>query len=259
MAFCDLQPTIQWMQTPGSILNCPPGLEYLTQVNQLLVCQRFDLLEVLSHFETNKTYDVMDNQGQRIYFAEEKSNCFLRHFCGPSRPFTMTIYDNRGCDVITMHKALRWSCCWSNCCLQKLKVEAPPGEIIGYVYQYYHPFLPMFKIKNEKKEDVMKIRGPCVLSSCLKEQNFNLLSLDEEIVIGKISKQWAGFMRELFTNADKFGIQFPFDLDVKVKALMLGASFLVWTTCILNFGHKNHPERLCQRLLAIKFATPQQD
>lgn len=47
------------------------------------------------------------------------------------------------------------------------------------------------------------------------------------MVIGKISKQWAGFMRELFTNADKFGIQFPFDLDVKIKALLLGASFLI--------------------------------
>ena len=75
---------------------------------------------VFSPFETNKTYDVMNNQGQRIYFAEEKSNCFIRHLCGPSRPFTMTIYDNVGCDVITLHKALRWSCCWSNCCLQKV-------------------------------------------------------------------------------------------------------------------------------------------
>ena len=53
------------------------------------------------------------------------------------------------------------------------------------------------------------------------------MSLDEEMVIGKISNQWTGFMRERFTNADKFGIQFPFDLDVKIKAVMLGASFLI--------------------------------
>ncbi|XP_008709317.1 phospholipid scramblase 1-like [Ursus americanus] len=212
---------MQWMQAPGTISTCPPGLEYLMQINQLLVCQRFDLLEVLSSFETSKNYEVMNNQGQRIYFAEERSNCFFRYLCGPSRSFTMTIYDNVGRDVITMHKALR------NCYLQKLQVEAPPGEKIGYVYQYFHPFLPMFKIKNENKEDIMKIRGPCVVSSCLKDLNFTLLSLDEEIVIGKISKKWAGFIRELSTNADKFGIQFPFDLDVKIKALMLGASFLI--------------------------------
>ncbi|KAK2490344.1 hypothetical protein MC885_012619, partial [Smutsia gigantea] len=227
MASCNLQPMIQQMKTPESIPNCPPGLEYLNQIHQLVVCQHFDPLEVLRHFETSKKYEVMNNQRQRIYFAEEKSNCFLRHFCGPTRPFTMTIYDNVGCDVITMRKALRCSCCCSKCCLQKLKVEAPPGETIGYVYQYFHPFFPKFKIKNENKEDVMIIRGPCVVSSCLKDLNFNLLSLDEEMVIGKISKQLPGFMRELFTNADKFGIQFPFALDVKIKALILGAGFLI--------------------------------
>ncbi|XP_012580221.1 PREDICTED: phospholipid scramblase 1-like [Condylura cristata] len=214
MEFSALQPTIQWLHTPQSTHDCPPGLEYLSQINQLLVCQRFDLWKDLSHFEHNKIYEVMNNQRQRIYFAEEKCNCFLRHLCGSSRPFTMTIYDTIGRDVITIHKAL--SCgCWNNCFLQKLKIEAPPGETIGYVYQCFHPFWPKFKIKNEKKEDVMEIRGPCVISSCLKDLNFNLLSIDEERVIGNIS------------SSDKFGIQFPFDLDVKIKALMLGASFLI--------------------------------
>ncbi|XP_029795957.1 phospholipid scramblase 1-like isoform X3 [Suricata suricatta] len=194
MAFCNLQPTTQWMQTPETISDCPPGLEYLIQINQLLVCQRFDLLEVLGCFATSKKYEIMNNQGQRIYFAEDRSNCFLRYLCGPSRPFTMTIYDHVGRDVITIKRTLRSSCCWRNCSVQKL------------------------------------------------------LSLDEEIVLGKISKKWAGFM---ITNADTFGIQFPFNLDVKIKALMLGASFLIfqvlkiimdsvftWTTCTLKSGPK---------------------
>lgn len=47
------------------------------------------------------------------------------------------------------------------------------------------------------------------------------------MIIGKISNQWIGFMRELFTNTNTFGIQFPFDIDVRIKALMLGASFLI--------------------------------
>ena len=34
--------------------------------------------------------------------------------------------------------------------------------------------------------------------------------------VGKISKQWSGFGKEAFTDADNFGINFPLDLDVKV-------------------------------------------
>ena len=45
--------------------------------------------------------------------------------------------------------------------------------------------------------------------------------------VGQISKQWGGLMRELFTDADNFGVSFPADLDVRMKAVMIGACFLI--------------------------------
>lgn len=45
--------------------------------------------------------------------------------------------------------------------------------------------------------------------------------------VGKISKQWSGLVKEYFTDADNFGVQFPMDLDVKMKACLLGAVFLI--------------------------------
>lgn len=56
---------------------------------------------------------------------------------------------------------------------------------------------------------------------------FQVLSKDGEHVVGKIYKQWAGVLRETFTDADHFGITFPMDLDVRMKAVMLGACFLI--------------------------------
>ena len=38
-------PQQQWMAKPQSIPGCPPGLEYLAQVDQLLVKQQVELLE----------------------------------------------------------------------------------------------------------------------------------------------------------------------------------------------------------------------
>lgn len=35
----------QWMPAPQAPANCPPGLEYLTQIDQLLVKQQVELLE----------------------------------------------------------------------------------------------------------------------------------------------------------------------------------------------------------------------
>lgn len=54
-----------------------------------------------------------------------------------------------------------------------------------------------------------------------------IVTMDEVSKIGKISKQWTGLLREAFTDSDNFGIQFPMDLDVRMKAVMIGACFLI--------------------------------
>ena len=38
--------------------------------------------------------------------------------------------------------------------------------------------------------------------------------------VGKITKQWSGFGREMFTDSDNFGVTFPIDLDVKVTSVL---------------------------------------
>ena len=57
------------------------------------------------------------------------------------------------------------------------------------------------------------------------------MSKDQQ-VIGKISKHWSGILKEAFADADNFGIQFPMDLDVKIKAVLLGAVFLIVGYCL---------------------------
>ncbi|XP_012292520.1 phospholipid scramblase 1 [Aotus nancymaae] len=218
---------VPWMPAPPTPLNCPPGLEYLSQIDQILIHQQIELLEVLTGFETNNKYEIKNSFGQRVYFAVEDTDCCTRNCCGPSRPFTLRIIDNMGQEVMTLERPLRCSSCCCPCCLQEIEIQAPPGVPVGYVIQTWHPCLPKFTIQNEKRDDVLKISGPCVVCSCCGDVDFEIKSLDEQTVVGKISKHWTGILREAFTDADNFGIQFPLDLDVKMKAVMIGACFLI--------------------------------
>uniref|UniRef100_A0A670IM50 Phospholipid scramblase n=1 Tax=Podarcis muralis TaxID=64176 RepID=A0A670IM50_PODMU len=184
-------------------------------------------LSVLTGFETANKYEIKNAMGQRVYFAAEENDCCTLNCCGTSRPFTMKILDNVGQEVIELRRPLRCSSCCCPCCLQELEVHAPPGTPVGYIKQLWDPCLPKFAIQNEAQEEILRVVGPCIVCSCCEDINFEVKSKDEKNNVGRISKQWTGFVREAFTDADNFGIQFPQDLDVKMKAVMIGACFLI--------------------------------
>ncbi|XP_019388501.1 PREDICTED: phospholipid scramblase family member 5-like isoform X2 [Crocodylus porosus] len=184
-------PTSAWKQASPPH-DLPPGLEYLNQLDQIIIHQQVELLEALLGTETSSK-----------------------------------IADNAGREVITVNRPLRCNSCLFPCFLQELEVQSPPGTIAGYVVQNWDPLLPKFTIKNESKEDVLKIIGPYATCGCLGDVDFEVKALNEISPIGKISKYWSGFVNDVFTNTANFGIQMPVDLDVKIKAVMIGACFLI--------------------------------
>ncbi|KAK9507933.1 hypothetical protein O3M35_007690 [Rhynocoris fuscipes] len=207
--------------------NCPPGLEYLTTIDQLLVHQKVEILEALIGFETKNKFTVKNSLGQKVFYAVEESSCLTRCCCGPIRPMDMKILDNYKNEVIHLSRPLACQSCWFPCCLQRMEVYAPVGQLVGTVEQDWTIFTPAFSVKNAAGDTVLKIEGPfCTFSIC-GDVEFKVLALDGSTVVGKITKQWSGLLREAFTDADYFGITFPMDLDVKMKAVMLGACFLI--------------------------------
>uniref|UniRef100_A0A8D0L3N4 Phospholipid scramblase n=1 Tax=Sphenodon punctatus TaxID=8508 RepID=A0A8D0L3N4_SPHPU len=211
-----------WMPAIPPLPNCPPGLEYLSQVDQLLIHQQTELLEIVTPFETNNKYEIKNSLGQRIYFAAEQSGFLMRQW-GSSRSFTLRFFDNIGQEVMAVERP--FNLLFSSL-FQELEVQAPPGKPIGYVIQKSYNYAPEFAIQNEERIDILKLVGPCITCSCFEDTRFEVLNLDGSS-LGCISKQWSGFAREVFTDADNFGIQFPLELEVKMKAVLLGACFLI--------------------------------
>ncbi|CAG9796665.1 unnamed protein product [Diatraea saccharalis] len=216
-----------WMTIPQGLTNCPPGLEYLSLIDHLLVHQKVELLEAFVGFETNNKYTVKNSVGQKVYYAVEDNDCCTRNCCGPMRPFDMKILDNFQNEVIHLHRPLACDSCWCPCWLQSMEVSAPPGNVIGTIEQQWSICKPCYDVKNAAGDVVLKIKGPFCTYSICGDVEFNVYSKDGETKVGKITKQWSGFAREAFTDSDYFGISFPMDLDVKIKAVLLGACFLI--------------------------------
>nr|XP_006116344.1 phospholipid scramblase family member 5 isoform X5 [Pelodiscus sinensis] len=178
-----IEPIKVWKHAPPPP-SLPPGLEYLSQLDQIIIHQQVELLEVILGTETCSKYEIKNHLGQRVYFAMEENGCFDRNFCSPIRSFTIRITDNTGREVITVNRPLRCNSCWFPCYMQELEVQSPPGTIVGYVVQKWDPLLPKFTILNESKEDVLKIIGPYATCSCFGDVDFEDLMFFENSLDG---------------------------------------------------------------------------
>uniref|UniRef100_A0A3Q3DEV0 Phospholipid scramblase n=1 Tax=Hippocampus comes TaxID=109280 RepID=A0A3Q3DEV0_HIPCM len=192
---------------------------------------RVQLAEMISGWEMNNVYTVKNTLGQQVFVATEENDVFTMQACGQ--------------EILTLARPLRCTMCCFPCCLQELEVRSPPGNPIGFVEQNWHPVLSKFTILNETRNLQLKITGPFCDCNCMSDTTFEVTSLDESTVVGQIRKQCGGFIQQGFTDTDNFMISFPLDLDVKIKAVMLGACFLIDFMFYEN-KPKTIDERKCQ-------------
>lgn len=222
-----LQPTVASQPITHRINNIPCGLECLLNINQIFVRQEVELLEVLLGCETKNKYLIYDSMGRQIFYAKEETDCLARQCCGSKRPFEMTIKDGMGQEVIHLSRPLACGGCCFPCCLQSIQIQSPPGFVVGTVDEEWSFMTPRYTVKDAIGNVVFRIQGHCCTVACCGDVDFHVLSADSDTEVGKISKKWSGLAKEVFTDADNFGIRFPIDLDVKMKAVLIGACMLI--------------------------------
>ncbi|RCN47660.1 Scramblase [Ancylostoma caninum] len=103
------------------------------------------------------------------------------------------------------------ACCC--CCRESMKVESPPGNQIGNVYQTCGTML-RFNICDASGGRIARIVGPSFLgmgccTCCFPSKVFKIYS-DNGTEIGSITKKFGGFFKELLTNADVFHVECRF-------------------------------------------------
>ncbi|KAK5638824.1 hypothetical protein RI129_013119 [Pyrocoelia pectoralis] len=209
---------------------CPPGLEFLTVLDQLRIAQTEQTLEVFTGgYQTANKYVIKNIMEEIVYYGKEESDYCARNCCGPRRKLQVKIVDPTCRPVISVKRRFACQTCLCPCWLQKIEVSIPPGVAIGYVEQNWNPFYPSFIIKDSTDEPIMSIKGPFSTSSgcCGRDVKFKIMSANGSVKMGKIYRHISGTAQDGVKEVDGVVVIFPMNLEECLKAILLGAAFLI--------------------------------
>ncbi|RWS29572.1 Phospholipid scramblase 2-like protein [Leptotrombidium deliense] len=223
------------MPYPNVKVDCAVGLEYLSQVNEVIILHESDR-DKDQMYEGPSKFILINNNNEQMYTAKEECSTWKRELCYSSRPMRLKIISNSGHEVMVLNRPLRGSDCCCNfctfcfcctCCFQNVEVMAPIGKVIGYIQEEKQCRKEKFIIKNAAEDIMFTIMGPRK-SFCFNYENeLNILTANSQIQVGTIKKDFVREMHELNINIHKIQLKFAVDVDVNSKALLLAATFLM--------------------------------
>jgi len=220
----------------------------LEAVSRLQVRQHVERFEALTGWETCNSYSVYDAGGAAgaqaapMYHVAEESSVCCRQCCRNRRSFVLHVMRGgpgpRG--AVPSVPVLRLERPWTFRPLtDSVEVYSPAGArpapprgdaaaaacedwFLGRVVWRWALFSRRFDVRDDGDNTLFHVRG-----GIFSPWTFNIQDPRTGEVIGAVRKQWSGFVKEMFTDADNFGIEMPRGLRSSEKALLLGAVFLI--------------------------------
>jgi uncharacterized protein YxjI len=201
-------------------------LPAVANADSLVIRQRKELTEVFTDLETKNRYEIDLPDGRTIMYAQEQGeggmDFLRRNFLNTARPFHIELSDDRGQDMMHLHRPWRWL-------FSRLDVLDGSGVPIGSIQQRFAVFSKRFSVLDPNGAEIAELHGPM-----LRPWTFRVLVGGQEV--GQITKQWSGLLREAFTDADTFGVKYGPGMSPQLRALALAATFLI---DFLYFEHKS--------------------
>ncbi|PIO27399.1 hypothetical protein AB205_0119830, partial [Aquarana catesbeiana] len=186
----------------------PPGLEYLLQVDGLFIKETRN-----SIFQNYNTYDLFGTDGQLVYQATEQREC-----CGPR--MDCRVANTQGYNVLNLLVPLE-------CCACDAKVSSSSGEILGYIMQEWTIFTLSFDILDPSGLVCFNVKGPGWGEGFMSDLHYKIFSADRITEIGVITRVLRGFRKEVFSYKDNYTINFPIDLHVSLKAMIMASALFI--------------------------------
>jgi len=193
------------------------GLPVLASTDALVIRQQKEMTEVFTSIETANRYTVSSATGQDLFHVAEQSDgamAFLsRNFLQNKRPFTMTVLGTGARGGLQLRRPWRWF-------FSSLEVADQNGTRLGTIEQRFALVAKKFTVHDASGNEIAALHGPL-----FRPWTFKILVSGQEV--GKITKQWSGLLKEAFTDADTFGVQYGPSMDERLRTLSMAATFLI--------------------------------
>jgi Scramblase len=183
---------------------------------ELMVVQKRELAEFFGYESRNKY--VIEAGGAPIAYAAEQGKGLLGHFArqflGHMRTFEVHVFDmGRNLLFRAVHPFRFW--------LQRLDVIAADGRPLGAIQQRFALFSKSFEVLDAGGNVVLSVSSPM-----WKPWTFSFQRQGAEAA--RVEKKWAGFLKEAFTDADRFRVSFPeASLGADARLLVLAAALFI--------------------------------
>ena len=208
-----------------------PNGDPLMEANGFAVRQLKEWTEILIDWETRNRYQVMDAAGRTVGYAGELGggawDALLRNFWA-FRVIHLQFVGVDGRPLLTVRKP--WTFFFA-----KAEVFDGDGRPLGVIQQRFKLFGRRLEILSPEGRSLAMICGPL-----LKPWTFNIMQGEREVAT--IVKKWDGIGRELFTDADTFGVRFRPSIELPFRKLVLAA------TLMIDFAYFEHRQRRGPRI-----------
>ncbi len=189
-------------------------LTFLDSISVFGISQVKEWGEILTGFEQKNKYEIFDQSGNRIFFAVEVGGSAMgRLFLKAMRSFEIHILDSSGNILLKVKRPFKWL-------FHECYVFDSNDKKLGTVKWEFALIRKKYVAIDNFGYEMCRLDAPA-----LKPWTFSIAKGGLEI--GTLRKKWGGFVKEAITDADSFGIQFKEAVGPNLKAVLLGAVFLI--------------------------------
>ena len=186
----------------------------LRKHQELVVRQEVEHLEVFTGLETSNRYSVMTPEGETLLYAYEESGFLGRQFLRNHRPLTLHVVDNESKPFLTATRGFFWF-------LSHLHVRDASDGPVGSLRRRFAVLKRTFSLEDPAGRPLAEVRGQLI-----RPNTFMVYKQGSEVA--RITKQWSGALREVFSDADTFHIQVDHSqVDQNLARLVLATAFAI--------------------------------